>query len=142
MAQTSYALSIKQPWAALLVQGRKTIEIRRWPTQRRGRILLHAARIPDARAEAWRWVPDDLRTLAAQVGGIVGAAELADCREYRTRKDFEADCDLHLNDPAWWHGGVLYGFVFTNMTALPFRPYSGWVRFFSVDEESASLERK
>ena len=35
-----YALSIKQPWAALVVQGLKTIEIRRWPTARRGQILI------------------------------------------------------------------------------------------------------
>ena len=27
-----YALSLKQPWAALVVFGRETIEVRRWPT--------------------------------------------------------------------------------------------------------------
>ena len=57
-----YALSIKQPWAALLVAGIKTVEIRRWPTNRRGRILIHAARIPDPRPEAWALVPDELRS--------------------------------------------------------------------------------
>ncbi len=40
-----YALSLKQPWAALLVTGRKRIEVRNWPTARRGRILIHAARV-------------------------------------------------------------------------------------------------
>src|SRR5438105_4444384 len=55
-----YALSIKQPWAALLVHGRKTIEVRRWPTARRGRILIHAARLPDPRPEAWQQVPKEL----------------------------------------------------------------------------------
>jgi hypothetical protein len=136
MAQPSYALSIKQPWAALLVHGRKTIEVRRWPTRRRGRVLVHAARVPDARKEAWGWVSDELRVPALQAGGIIGSAELMDCRTYRTRQEFEADCGLHLNDPSWWKGEVLYGFVFANATALPFRSYPGWVRFFSVKEES------
>lgn len=37
------ALSVRQPWTELLVSGRKTIEIRSWPTDYRGRIWLHAA---------------------------------------------------------------------------------------------------
>jgi len=52
-----YGLSLKQPWAALLANGHKTIEVRRWPTARRGRILIHAARVPDERPEAWALVP-------------------------------------------------------------------------------------
>src|SRR5437016_1110202 len=60
MKPVGYALSIKQPWAALLVHGHKTIEVRRWPTARRGTILIHAARVPDERPEAWRRVPAEL----------------------------------------------------------------------------------
>ena len=37
MAEIDYALSVKQPWATLLVHGLKTIEVRAWPTARRGR---------------------------------------------------------------------------------------------------------
>src|SRR5205823_5385365 len=107
MSGISYALSIKQPWAGLLVHGRKTIEVRRWPTLRRGPVLVHAARVPDARAEAWGWVTDDLRVACAQVGGIIGAAELTDCRAYRNAQDFTGDCDRHLNDPSWFQGEVL-----------------------------------
>ena len=51
-----YALSLKQPWAALVVHGRKTIEIRRWSTRRRGRILIHASQTTDDRKAAWRHV--------------------------------------------------------------------------------------
>src|SRR4051794_31022472 len=60
MAEVEYALSLKQPWAALLVHGVKTIEVRRWPTARRGRVLIHAARVPDDRPEAWSRVPEEL----------------------------------------------------------------------------------
>ena len=61
---TLYALSLKQPWAALLVHGRKTIEVRRWATKRRGPVLIHAARVPDPRPEAWAQLPPELREAA------------------------------------------------------------------------------
>jgi len=35
------ALSVQQPWAELIVSGRKTIEIRTWDTSYRGMIWLH-----------------------------------------------------------------------------------------------------
>jgi hypothetical protein len=133
MPAVAYALSIKQPWAGLLVHGRKSIEVRRWATQRRGRILIHAARVPDPRAEAWDRVTPELRVACAQVGGIIGAADLNDCRPYRNRHDFEADGAFHLNDPSWYQDS-LHGFVFSNATPLPFRPLSGWMRFFAVDD--------
>src|SRR5579883_1868445 len=96
-----YALSLKQPWAALLVHGRKTIEVRRWPTARRGRVLIHAARIPDPRPEAWAHVPPELFDAAQLLGGILGEGELVDCIAYRDPAVFAADRVLHLNDPSW-----------------------------------------
>src|SRR3954471_13491876 len=78
-----YALSLKQPWAALLAHGRKTIEIRRWPTARRGIVLIHAARIPDERPEAWAQVPPELADAARLCGGIIGVADLTSCIPYR-----------------------------------------------------------
>src|SRR5262249_16619918 len=97
-----FALSIKQPWAALLVHGPKTIEIRRWPMARRGRVLIHAARVPDPRPEVWAKVPQKITPLAALAGGIIGAATLTDCRTYRNRRDFAAEGDSHLNDTSWF----------------------------------------
>src|SRR5881394_884089 len=84
MADVCYALSLKQPWAALLVHGLKTIEIRRWPTRRRGRILIHAARISDTEPLAWARVPPELQEAAQLVGGFVGAGDLTGCVAYRT----------------------------------------------------------
>ena len=56
MPDVWYALSVKQPWAALLAAGVKTVEVRTWPTGRRGRLLIHAGKVPDERPEAWAWV--------------------------------------------------------------------------------------
>ena len=38
------ALSIRQPWASLILKAGKDIENRDWPTKFRGRILIHAAK--------------------------------------------------------------------------------------------------
>jgi hypothetical protein len=131
---TPYALSLKQPWATLLVHGLKTIEVRKWPTARRGRVLIHAARVSDLRSDAWRHVPKNLIEQAEVTGGIIGEAELVDCVTYRTVEAFTADRLRHLNDPDWF-APVLYGFVFANARSLPFRRYPGWMRFFAVEEE-------
>jgi hypothetical protein len=129
-----YALSLKQPWAALLVHGRKTIEVRRWPTARRGHILIHAARVPDERPEAWALVPEELRETAELLGGLIGAGELTGCLTYRTVEAFTADQGRHLNDPAWFQPPQMYGFTFTDLVRLPFRRYPGWMRFFPVED--------
>jgi len=131
-----YALSIKQPWAALLAHGLKTVEVRGWSSRRRGRVLIHAGRVPDRRAHAWTLVPDFLREAARQVGGIVGSAELTDCITYATAEVFAADRARHLNDPSWFRGRKLYGFTFANMVPLPLRPCTGALFFFPVADES------
>jgi hypothetical protein len=129
------ALSLKQPWATLLVHGHKSVEVRNWPTARRGRILIHAARVSDPREKAWAHVPPELKEAANQLGGLIGAAELTDCVSYRSVEDFVAARHLHLNEPEWFKPPVLYGFVFANAEVLPFQPLSGWMRFFPVPAE-------
>jgi hypothetical protein len=128
-----YALSIKQPWAALVVLGLKTVEVRNWPTARRGRILIHAARVPDDRPEGWARVSSDMESLARRQGGILGAAELTDCISYRSMEAFAKGHELHLNEAEWFVPPVLYGFHFRDAEVLPFRSYSGWMRFFPVE---------
>jgi len=137
MPRNPLALSLKQPWATLLAHGIKTIEIRRWSTKCRGKILIHAARIPDPRPEGWALVPKEWLTQAELVGGIIGIGELTECVVYRTPETFAADREKHLNDPAWFQDPAMFGFVFTNLKALPFRRYPGWMRFFEVAPETA-----
>jgi hypothetical protein len=104
---TQYALSLKQPWATLLVRGRKTVEVRRWPTARRGRVLIHAAQVPDDRPEGWALVPAELQEEARLLGGIVGAGDLWSCIGYRSVQAFTADQARHLNEPSWFKPPIL-----------------------------------
>jgi ASCH domain len=132
MARLNYALSLKQPWAALVVHGLKTVEVRAWPTRRRGRVLIHAARRPDDRPAAWSHVPSEMRPATELVGGIVGAAELVECVRYRTFVAFLADHHRHLNEPDWFRPPGLFGFCFANPVAQPFVHCTGQTRFFPL----------
>jgi hypothetical protein len=40
-------ISIRQPWASLIVSGIKDIENRTWPTRYRGPVLIHASQRAD-----------------------------------------------------------------------------------------------
>jgi hypothetical protein len=132
-----YALSIKQPWAGLIIAGIKTVEIRTWDTSRRGTVLIHAARHPDPRPEGWSWVTTpELKKWTEPVGGIIGVAELVSCVRYDTRSVFEADQPRHCNAPDWFTP-PLYGLVFRHARPLPFRPLPGKTFFFPVSGRTA-----
>lgn len=133
MPDALYALSIKQPWASLVVYGLKRVEIRRWRAYRTGPILIHAAGQPDRRIEAWAKVPPHLLPSTELRGGIIGSARLVGVRDYHHFEDFARDISLHLNEPSWFERPPLFGFEFAEPLVLPFRPYSGWVRFFRIE---------
>jgi hypothetical protein len=131
MAPT-HALSIRQPWAGLIVAGRKSIEVRTWPSHRRGLIYLHASRTVDDRREAWRWVqPQDL-LLCRQRGGLIAIVNFIDCIAYRSPVEFAAHATQHLNDVSWFQPPVLYGFQFAEVRAVPFQACLGRTNFFPV----------
>jgi hypothetical protein len=134
-----HALSLKQPWAALLAAGLKTVEVRRWRTEYRGPLLIHAARVPDERPEAWAHVPPDLQEAAQLEGGIIGVGTLVSCKHYRGLDAFAADAALHLNDPSWFERRGLFGFCFADLRPLPFRRVPGYVRIFEVELDGLDL---
>lgn len=133
MAEPLVAISVKQPWAALIVAGIKTIEIRSWPTRRRGPVLIHAGKVPDERPGGWdRITTPELRELAEFRGGIVGVANLVACKGYSSLKSFASDAKLHLNDPTWFAPPRLYGFIFRDIRTVEFYPCIGQTLFFRV----------
>lgn len=129
-----FALSVKQPWAALLVAGVKTVEVRTWPTARRGPVLIHAAKIPDVRFEGWARIDTpELKRFADLRGGIIGVADLVACVKYRTSEEFAGAADTHLNAPEWFRAGGLHGFVFQNARPIAYHACPGRTLFFAVE---------
>jgi hypothetical protein len=114
--------------------GRKVVEVRTWSTNRRGSILIHAAKLPDRRPEAWALVAGDrnLRAATEVRGGVVGVSELTDCLTYATARAFAADRGRHLNEPAWYRPPRMYGFVLAEARPVAFVPCIGYTFFFTV----------
>jgi (5-formylfuran-3-yl)methyl phosphate synthase len=79
-------------------------------------------------------LPNGIAESAQLGGGIVGEAQLEECRVYKTREAFDRDRRLHLNDPSWFQAPAMYGFVFASARPLPFRRYAGSLYFFDVQE--------
>ncbi len=81
-------------------------------------------------------MPADVLPATKLLGGIIGAGDLSHrYLTYRNLADFVADQPRHLNEPAWFEAPVLYGFVFSNVTVLPYHRYPGWMRFFEVNDD-------
>lgn len=120
------AISIRQPWANLILKGGKDIENRNWSTRVRGRVLVHAAKgctgaeLDDALSFAEKACgvrySVDLKTI--ERGGIVGSVEIVDC--------------VTQSDSPWFVGN--FGFVLRNPIKLPFIPLKGHLGFFKVDD--------
>ena len=122
------ALSIRQPWASLILKAGKDIENRCWPTKFRGRILVHAAKgcTRDELEAALDFAEDasgtrytvDLKTIPR--GGIVGSVEIVDC--------------VSASASPWFVGE--FGFVLRDPQPLPFTPFKGSLGFFNVPSEA------
>lgn len=99
-------LSIRQPWAWLIVNGYKDVENRTWPTHFRGKVLIHAGKKWDEGI-----MPADIKAMYGievprrlETGGIVGMAEITDC--------------VNKSKSPWFFGP--YGFTLANAKPLHF----------------------
>lgn len=116
-------LSLKQPFAELILQGRKKIELRKWNTKFRGEFLIHASKKPDMLAMK-KFGFSEL-----PYGCIVGKAELIDVRKYNNEKEHLKDKELHLASSYWGN----YGFVLINPRRLDEIPINGKLGFWEFD---------
>ena len=126
------ALSIRQPWAWLVVEGHKDVENRDWATSYRGRILIHAGKT--MRMVDYREAAEFAAKLGVTIphvqelhrGGIVGVATVIDC--------------VQQSRSPWFFGR--YGFVLSEQMPLPFTPCPGQLGIFEVEPEiSRSLRQ-
>jgi len=70
------ALTVRQPWASLIVAGIKDVEDRTWATHYRGRLALHAGGSVDKEGAQARALLEGLGTLPRWV--VIGTVLLAD----------------------------------------------------------------
>ncbi len=101
-------LSIKQPWAELILQGKKTIELRSWNTKFRGEFFIHASLAPDKRIMQHFGFSD------LPCGAIVGKAVLIDVKKYENKEDFSLDQNKHQATSDFGE----YGFILENVSRL------------------------
>ncbi len=122
-------LSIRQPWAELILQGRKTIELRTWQTHYRGPVLIHAGGIVEQDGcDAYGIDPADLTR-----GAIVGTVEIVEMVAF-DHDSFAALRDEHL-DLGDWPGDVL-GWRLTKPQRLPEPvPMRGRLGLFDVPDD-------
>jgi hypothetical protein len=120
------ALSIRQPWASLILRAGKDIENRCWQTRFRGRILIHAAKgctrnewesaIEFAEDIVDKQINADLKTIPR--GGIIGSVEIVDC--------------VSKHESPWFVGE--FGFVLRDPQPLLFVPWKGQLGFFDIPD--------
>ena len=120
-------LSICQPFAELIIQNKKTIELRKWNTKIRGEFLVHAP--IKIRKEAYEKLKINEKLTT---GAIIGKVELVDVKKYESLKEIKIDKKKHFGSTT--SEKRIYGFILKN--AKPFRipiPWKGQLGFFDVD---------
>jgi hypothetical protein len=113
-------LSVRQPWAWLIVAGFKTIENRAWTTSYRGPLQIHASKTLEAdeidKIEAAFAIVIDRTQLHR--GGIVGRVTLVDI--------------VTSSSSPWFTGPS--GWVLERPRTLRFKPWRGALGLFDAPE--------
>jgi|WetSurMetagenome_2_1015567.scaffolds.fasta_scaffold47845_2 hypothetical protein len=117
------ALSLKQPYAELVVSGKKTIELRKWNTNFRGEFLVHASKIPDEDAMK-RFGFANL-----PFGFIIGKANLINVKHYNSKEEHADDKYKHLANSDWGN----FGFILENPERINTIPAKGKLNFWNSD---------
>ena len=120
-------LSICQPFAELIIQDKKTIELRNWNTNYRGEFLVHAP---------IKIKKEDCKKLKIKrkltTGAIIGKAEIYDVKKYQSIKEIQNDKNKHFSSKKFQE--KIYGFILKNPKPLRIPiPWKGQLGFFDVD---------
>ena len=121
-------LSLRQPYADLLVSGKKTIELRTWNTKFRGKFLVHASKKIDKEA----CKKNKINPNSILAGAIIGSAILYDVKFYSNSSLFLKDRYKHLAGTKFFNHK--YGFLIKNARRFN-KPLfiAGKLGFFNVD---------
>jgi len=101
------AISVRQPWADLIMQGRKTLDLRTKKVNYRGLLAIHASQSVEKDAcERFNVDPNSLT-----VGAVIGTVELTDVVAM-SESHYHHKLDEHLSHRSYKDG--LYGWLFEN----------------------------
>jgi len=89
---TLKCLSLKQPFAELVIDGRKAIETRTWKTNFRGEFLIYSSKAIDEKSAKKLNIGCCILTK----GALIGCAFLYDIKKYSNIQEYVADQDKHL----------------------------------------------
>ena len=129
-------LSISQPFADLIISGKKNIELRNWNTKFRGEFLIHAP--IKIRAKDCKRLKIKKKLVT---GAIVGKATIYDVKKYVSAKEVKVDQKFHFASKDFFN--KKYGFMLKN--AKPFRiqiPWKGKLGFFEVELQKSMIKNK
>ena len=123
-------LSVCQPFAELIIQGKKTIELRKWNTKFRGEFLVHAAKnVLEEDCKRMKISPSAITT-----GAIIGKVNLVDVKKYNSDKELKIDEKKHYSISE--HTKNKYGFILENPKKLRVSiPYLGKLNFFEFQPD-------
>lgn len=121
-------LSLRQPYAGLLASGKKTIELRKWNTNFRGKFLIHASK--NVNKERCKSLGIDHTKL--DTGAIIGGAILYDAKKYDNKIQLMRDKNSHYADTNIFNF-FMYGFKNAYRLKRPIQ-FSGKLGFFEVDD--------
>ena len=122
-------LSVCQPFANLILEGKKTIELRKWNTEFRVEFLVHAPR---------KILTDDCKRLKIKTnlitGAIIGKVELVSVKKYENELEINLDSKKHLASN--YATENKYGFILEKPKQLKVPiPYNGQLNFFEFKPE-------
>ena len=129
-------LSVSQPFAELIILGKKTIELRKWNTNYRGELLIHAPL--KIRKEDAKRLKIDKKFVT---GAIVGKVEIYDVKKYESQKQVKSDQKFHFASKNF-HDRT-FGFLLKNAKAfrVPI-PYKGQLGLFEVELPKTKIKNK
>jgi hypothetical protein len=106
------AISVRQPWADLIIQGKKTLDLRTRKINYRGPIAIHASQIIENEAcERFELNPKLLT-----VGAVIGVVQLVDIFEMEEARYID-NANHHLSHRSYREG--LFGWQFEEPKELP-----------------------
>ena len=133
-------LTIKQPFATLIVEGLKEYEFRTWKTNYRGEILIHAGKAVDKKAmKKYEYLG-----LEYPKGCIIGKATITDCIKIdddarKILKEKNSIIYSNIIEDKNWNG---YGFKLENVEKLENIEVCGKLSFWEFDYPQICGKRK